>query len=601
MTKEDENLYRKKEPYGYAIVKIIRTKTKELSICDADISIEKSRTYSEDDRETEQYFLGTAKTFGVEKKFEISLANWGDDKEFYIFFLKLLGKGFRALKANVPFIRQAVMAFSDKEGIEDEAWFLTQGWYREHRAYIMPSVVVDKDGVRPNSEQKVDLTRKSHAKYLDFCTLEESEFRELLLHIKGDYLNAWPRQWSMVSLAHALLPVFLGPMGSAFSQKPTLFLEGLTGAGKTALTKVVQCFWGNFEKILTLQSSAKGAIDVGYDFKDALLVVDDYKGLNNEQKNAVKLAIQYSYGDDSSVKMNRNQTQNKAKSIRSVFMMTGEEFLEGEASMVARCILIETGKQDTTKTKEHYLKCMSMKSKYSGVTARYINWFLNQDKGLVQDLFTRILDGFHSKTCEYQNASRISYNLAVNHLSWRLFTDFMLHHDAISHKEAKELVDEHLLHANDLLWKMIKRCEDEQSGWVFVQVLRQLLDSGEVAIKGLKGFDHPNKKVIGFAGKNKNHLNVYPDLTWQTAKNLRDVTLTGNTRSIGRQLKDLGVLIDTDGDRTQKQVRGPDGSRQRVWVFDRVKMGYTEDHSGSTAPLDFEPSEEGEQRLDGII
>lgn len=595
----DEVRYRKKSPYGYAVVKEIRTKFKDISICDTDIVIETVKTYIEDDREVEVTFQGVARALGVEKKFEISAERWTDDKELCAFFVALLAQAFNVMKANIPAIRQAAMAFSDKSGINMENWFMTQGWYGSSKSYLMPSVLADKDGVRPNTEKKIDLTRKSHARYLDFCILDEEVFRETLFHIKAELLNAWPRMWTTVALGHSLLPVILGPLGNAFSQKPTLFFEGLTGAGKTALTKVMQCFWGNFEKILTLQSSAKGVIDVGYDFKDALLVVDDYKGLTNEQTNAVKQAIQYSYGDDTSIKMTRNQTQSKAKGVRSVLMMTGEMFLTSEASMVARCILVGTDKQDTSSTQDLYMKCEAMKTKYSGVTARYISWFLNQDKEEIRTQYRETFTKMHSTSSHLQNANRLCYNLSLNHLSYSLFVSFMKHHDIVSHQEAKDLVLEHSEYVDSLLLSMSTRCEEEQNGWVFLRLLRQLIDSGQVSIKGIRRFEHSNRPTIGFAGKNKGHANMYPELTWQAVKGVKDTNCPGDVRSIGRQLKHLGIILDTDNDhRCQKLVRSPDGSRQRVWVFDVTSLGYNEDELEVS---EFEPSPEGEQKIDGIL
>jgi hypothetical protein len=595
----DDNLYKKRQPYGYSILKAIRSKEKEFTLCHIDILVTAVKTYIDEDRECEVNFHGVVKAQGVEKKFEISTARWADDKEFYLFFIALLGPDFNVMKANIPAIRQAAMGWSKKCGIENEAWFMTQGWYGAGKSYIMPSVIVDRDSIRPNTEKKIDLTRKSHAKYMDFTILDDATMRETLFHIKAELLNAWPRKWTTVCLGHSLLPVILGPLGNAFTQKPTLFFEGLTGSGKTALTKIMQCFWGPFDKILTLQSSAKGVIDVGYDFKDSLLVVDDYKGLSNEQTMAVKQAIQYSYGDDASVKMNRNQMQNKSKGVRSVLTMTGEQFLTSEASMVARCILIETDKQDTTKTQDFFVKCAGMKDKYCGVTPAFINYFLNLDKEVVREQFNVIFNRLHGMSSYLQNSSRLSYNLALNHLSYSLFVNFMQSQDILSHQESREHLAEHAQYVEELLWSMSARCEEEQNGFVFLRVLRQLIDSGQVAIRGIHRFDHAHKNVIGFAGAKRGQICFYPDLTWQATKNIKDISIPGDVRSIGRQLKSHGVLIDSDSDsRCQKTVKTPDGSRARVWVFDMTKLGYANEEA---SPVVFRPSDDVEQKLEGII
>jgi hypothetical protein len=604
----DDNTYEKAEPYGYRAVKIIRSKSKETRICEFDLWVEEVRTYFEDDKVFDCTYRGRFQTYGFDKPFEISASKWCDNSDFIKYFSTLAGPEFNVQRANVDFIRQAAIGFSKKKGITRTGYLITQGYYGGSSYYLMPSVVVDRDGVKPNTEQHVDLSSKEYAKYLDFALLQEDELRDVLLHIKADLLNAWPREWTLVGLAHAMQPAIMKALD--FSKKPALFYEGLTGCGKTELTFTLQHFWGDFPAVMNLQSSGKGIMDVGYDFKDALLVVDDFKALTSQQVSAVRDAIQYGYDGGVAIKMQRNQTQHKSKGSRAMFMMSGEQFIEANASVVARCILISVTKQDTTTTKSLYDKCLQSRKRYSGVTAKFIQWFLNNDKEAFSATYNKLYGTLYGEITGRTNAERICYNLSLNHLTWRMFVQFMHHHDVVSHAEAEELANEHWRYIKVLMHEMADRCQEEQNSWVFVRVLKQMLESGEVSIKGLRGFNDEKKPAIGFVNKlmPEDTACVYPDITVQRAKTfMRDVQILGTVRSIGQQLVDCGVIADTDNERkknrSQKLVRH-EGDRHRVWVINLKKLGLVKDDGsgvGSPEPLQFEPSPPGEQKLEGLI
>jgi len=568
-----DNAYKKVIPYGYYALKRVRGATKKIQLCSSDITIKEVSVYIDDDEIVKSDYVGKVASVGVEKKFSLDAKSWCDNSKFYEFFSVLLDSKFNALRQNVDYIRQAAMGFSEKEGIAKSSYMVTQGWFKN--TYLMPSLLIDKDSVRPNTEQKVDLSFKEHAKKLDFKLLKESEFSEVMMHIKSDLLNAWPRRWTFMALSHTLLAGILKPLG--IRKKPTMFFEGLTGVGKTELTHLCQYFWGNFDGILNLQSTGKGVMDVGHDFKDALLVVDDYKGLDYAQIKNLKHVIQYSYDQTTSIKLRRDSTQMKSKGSRALFMMSGEEFISAQASMVARCILIEVNKHDTRTTREKYESCWRMCGMYQGVTPRYLQWFLQQDIEEVKVRLLKYKNKIYENCIGRQNADRVAYNLALNHLSWDLFTEFMVMCGISDHKEKNELMVEHWLHIDECRATMLNRCEEEQNGIVFVRVLKQLIDAGEVSVINLSGHEHDHKPVIGFVSRGSDdpsEINVYPDIAFNTVKKAaKEPAIGGTERSIARQLVDMKVIKTTDKGRLKKLVRNRDG-RQWVWVMDLEQLGF---------------------------
>lgn len=570
------DMYQKMNPYGYALIKEIRNKSKKMVLSQVDIWIEEERDYQDDGRTVSSVIAGRVLAKGVEKRFEIDASKWYDPTEFMKYFGVLLGRKLGIKRGNAEDMRQAATGFSEKRmNIEKTCYLCTQGWHKDR--YLMPSVVVDKEGVRENTEQYVDLSRKEWAHPLDFKLLNDDEFRETMLHIKKDLLNTWPAQWTYTGLAHALMPALFKPLD--IRKKPALFYEGLTGSGKTQLTHNLQYFWGDFHSILTLgNSTAKGILSAGYDFKDTLLVVDDYKGATYAEMKALQEAIQYSYDPTSSLKLRRDSSQQRAKGTRALLIFSGEEFLSADAAKVARTIIIETDKQDTSQTRETFQRCEEYRHNYRGITPRFLSWFLNQDLSTVKSHLiqtqNQLYEGIHGR----QNADRLAFNLALNYTVWWLWCEFMVYSEVADPKERDEFLVQHWNHVIEIRDSMSERCENEQDATVFARVLKQLIDAKEVCIEGLAGHSPDRKEIIGWVPDFRDGSEtayIYPDLVFDIVKKrAKNFNLRGTDRSIGRQMCELGyVRRPSNGRRIAKQVRTSNGGRPYVWELDLVQMG----------------------------
>jgi hypothetical protein len=562
----DGSRYKKLEPYGYAVIKGTPAKLTEVPIAQYDIKIEQIRTIVDEGKKDLTVIIGKFVCYGIEKHFEISSDAWCDPREFVRCFTAIAPEYFHPTKSNVEHVRQAAMEFSRLAGIEKRAYLATQGWC--DGAYLTPSVIIDKTGVRENSERPVDLSGKQHAHNLDFIILEKAEIIALINHILDDFLEAWPRLWTMVALGHVLAPAIVKPLGDNFEDKPTLFFEGLTGGGKTELTHCMQYFWGNFRKLLNLQSSAKGVMDVGYDFKDAGLVLDDFKGLDRDQTMAVIGAIQYGYGQGTSIKMTQGQAQNKSKGSRAFFTMTGELFISDDASVVSRTILIETGKNDTEETKARYQKCKKLRVKYRGLTPAFLHWFLNQNIDAVRKIFDEFSQEILQNSKGRQNRDRIAYNLGLNRLVFSLFVDFCIDVAELSAERAVQLKREHAAYISTLTTAMLKRCHDEQNGNVFWDIIIEHMDSGLWYIEGLS-FPARGAIKIGFwKDATPNHAYLLPKAIRSLVKRERP-ELLGDERAYRRQLNEQGIIVDQN-----KNVRDLTGAGGRRWEIDLTKSGF---------------------------
>lgn len=575
--------------YGYYQITKGKDELTEKLLIEMDILITEERYYTEDGGVQRTVYRGVAKNAEFEKKFEIDLEHWMSDMHFQNFFGKLMGTAFSPIKKELEFIKQAAIGWSEKRKmITKMSSLLTQGFYEG--AYLMPSVTVDANGLRPTKTGVIDISHKDVVKNLDWQILEDDVFVETLRHIKDDFLEAWPEEWTYIGLPHVFRPLMMKIMG--WTNFPTLFYDGLTGIGKSEITKMLQQFWGHFPALVNLTVTQKYLEEMAYEFNDACLVLDDFKGLSLQQKNAVTHQIQYGYDGGSTGKLNRDSTARKARKNRSTLIMSGEGFIQNQASVVARTLLVEVHRFDAEKTAEAYLRVLRMSKNYSGVTPRFLHWLMGREKAALQQDYEDIRLTLYRFAKGRQNASRIAENVASNHLTWKLFTSFMEDCAVINAAERDILNKKHWDLVQMLYHRMVFRCEEEQEAVNFKSILLSLILSGKVRVEGLKGgYDNARAPVVGYV-PDPADLKVgyyYPDAVMNEVNEaLRQQGVQLPKRTVARQLADLKIIKDADPQRHTKLVR-KGNSRVRVWVLDHVALELVGDTDGQDAEASAAP------------
>ena len=565
----DDNDYIHEE-YGYTLVRANKNgKPTKIRLCSADITIKEIRTFHEEGELKDTRYHGVARAPGVERKFEVKMEDWCDNSKFVLFFSKLLCNQFSPLRQNIEYIRQASLKFSEIEGIEKKTHLLTQGYYGD--TYLMPTCIVDANGVRPNTSQAVDLSSRETSN-LDFQLLSDDDFRAVLMHIKSDFLTTWPEAWTYIGVPHTLMAGIMQPMG--WIKRHTLFLEGLTGGGKSELSHGLQFFWGHFDSLANFMSSPKGIRELGYLFKDACIVVDDYKNLSREQTASVRETILHTYDRATDVKLNRDGTTRTGRVIRGLYIMSGEEFITHDAAVIARTLLVETGKHRTTETQEKYIRVLKMRKYYSGITARFLSWFLGQDREALEETRNGMYLQLKKDHAEAQNIDRVTNSLSVNHIVWTLFSKFLVEHNVASPSEKEVMDSKHWGFMLGLRNSMLKRCADEQCSEAFLRILGQMLDSGEVSIDNLQGRMYEHKPLVGYVPTGTiGVLHLFPDAVVEKVKNYsRNNPINGTVMSICRQLDDQGIIVYKDKGHLTKSTTY-NGRKVRVWAIKSSALG----------------------------
>jgi hypothetical protein len=554
--------------YGYFQITKGKDSIVETLLLEMDIIIKEERYYTEDGGVTRTVYKGYVRNGNGEKNFEIDTDTWASDVEFQKFFTKLMGGAFSPVRKQIEHIKQAALGWCEKRNLTVKiSSLMTQGFYEGH--YLMPSVTVDASGLRPTSPGVLEIGHKDVVKNLDWKILDDVDFLETLRHIKDDFLVAWPEEWTYIGLAHIFRPLMRNLMN--WQSFPTLFYDGLTGLGKSEITKMLQKFWGRFESLVNLTVTQKYLEEMAYEFNDACLVLDDFKGLTPQQKNAVMHQIQYGYDGSSTGKLNRDSTARKARKNRATLVMSGENFIQNQASVVARTLLIDVHQFDKQKTFDAYLNCMKMSKNYCGITPRFLHWLFSRDREILQQEYDNIRLTLYKFAKGRQNASRIAENVAANHLTWKQFTSFMEDAAVISNVERNELDNRHWSIAQSLFHRMVVRCEEEQEGVNFKSILVALVLSGGVRVEGLKlHAENPRAPVVGFIPNPVDQTvgYYYPDAVMNAVNEvLRPQGVVLPKTTVARQLIDAKIIKEVDAQRLNKLVRRGAG-RVRVWVID---------------------------------
>lgn len=570
------NDYRKRFGGGkYGYYQIIKGKEsfQEILLCEIDILIQEERYYLDEGDVIRTVYRGKVIGQDSEKNFEIGTDDWASDIKFLEYFTQLMGTSFSPIRKQLENIKQAAIGWSDKKKFTNKLTsVLTQGFYKDQ--YVMPSVTVDPLGIRPTKVGAIDTSKKDVVMHLDWKILDDNTFLETLHHIKDNFLRAWPEEWTYIGLAHAFRPLIRALMN--WTTYPTLFFDGLTGIGKSEAIGALQAFWGDFPKLVNLTVTQKYLEELSYEFKYACLALDDFKNLSPQHKKAVLHQIQYGFDGSSTGKLNRDSSMRKARFNRATTIMSGEGFINHQASVVARTILIEASRFDNEATAHHYAKVLQMRRNYSGITPRFLHWLMGRDRSLLHTEFAAFRVELQSLAKGRQNASRIADNLAGNRLVWTLFTRFMEDFSVILTNEREEMDAKHLAIVQQLFHKMVQRCEEEQESSSFTTILKSLIVSKRIVVEGLHGYstDDPRAPVVGFIPNPENQRigYYYPDILMNEVNNtLRQQDVPLQKRTISSQLADLKIIVEADSGRYMKTIR-KNGVNIKVWVFDHVAL-----------------------------
>ena len=129
----------------------------------------------------------------------------------------------------------------------------------------------------------------------------------------------------------------------AAAPKPALHLVGTTGSGKSEIAALMSSFYGSFTRDLPPAQwgdTVNTVEALGYSLADALYWVDDYKAIYADERTFTRFLQSYSRGMGRG-RLTREAKLRQERPCRGLLLSTGETTLEGEASVLARMLVLD--------------------------------------------------------------------------------------------------------------------------------------------------------------------------------------------------------------------------------------------------------------------
>lgn len=439
------------------------------------------------------------------------------------------------------------------------------------------TITADKIFRDKNNIIDFSVTGESNARYLRLINGDDNEFYEIASFIVKEVLRTHKKSVTYTCFAHSM-QAFIHSSLIPIKEKPILWLIGLTGNGKSFLTDIYASFHGESSLLAhTCNSTINSLFKASSDFKDALLVIDDYK--SQDPKGMLNL-IQTIFDGKSRTSLKQNGESRAPVKSNCLAMVSAEDLLTSESSALARQILLKVSRNPNLKDDEINDLVISIKgklNKFPIFSTRFIQYTLNLDKNEIEQSFKVIYHKLLSKVQnDAQNRERIAKNLAANIVSFNMITNFLVEYEIINEDKKHEMDKEHLENLSHIFMTMISHCKEEQASNVFLDTIKELISSENYYIEGFNT-EYPqsqNKyaKKIGFV-REKN-INIFPKYAIDSVKQLlnkRGEGINHTTNTIGEQLKNDGFLSKYDDNRTQTKV-SINGSSVWVWSIDKNKF-----------------------------
>lgn len=435
--------------------------------------------------------------------------------------------------------------------------FLGWGDHEGKRAFLTPGLSLSAAGALTEPPE-VELENRLSGYGLVDASWEDS------LAAFNSAVAVFPPHMAAALTAFALLPLvqrFFPPA----AMRPALHLVGTTGSGKSEIAALMTSFYGQFTRDTppAQWGDTVNTVEVlGYALADALFWVDDWKPCYSDEKTFTRFLHAYSRGMGRG-RLTKDSKVRQDRPCRGLLLSTGETTIEGEASILARMLVLEIPPWERRDPGGKRLALADAhRSALPGFTAHFARWIAVQgEAGTLQSHLAREYElsvkGYRDKLTaqlgRQANTGRVIGNWAALITVYRLLRQFLEEQDA----------DDILPAWQDSIVQTAKAVQEERAGQVFIDTLGQLLASGDVRLVDLDSEDEvkPGAPIIGY--QDRRFIYLLPEISLREVKPTQSLNFT--TKSIGDQLREDGWLIPNTADgrlTIQKRLRG-----NRVWVW----------------------------------
>jgi hypothetical protein len=350
--------------------------------------------------------------------------------------------------------------------------------------------------------------------------------------------------------------------------KVSVHLEGVSGSGKSFMASHCMEFFGYFGgRLPSWKSTANAIEEEGFQFRDSIFVVDDFKESIIPQPTAVRVLQGYS-GEQGRSRLSPSSRLLKTPYIRGLLLSTGESFAL-EESVIGRVIRLHV---EPEKNLEAGRRCQAWSKEYRMFLPGLIQMVIAEPqwRERAREFIAATVDSYIGEAQGLPNGLRVAGNWALNALGFAFFLRFLERLKIIEKAKKEDLWDEY----NDIVQNHLREqtavLRMESPVEVFFRVITEKLAQKRISIQGLNGEQQKGPgRVIGMV-KEKTVMLFHDAVVQVLAEHYRSVgqKLPFSKNSLRDGLGREGLISQSREGRWSVQFRASGGIRYQGWCFD---------------------------------
>lgn len=490
---------------------------------------------------------------------EVPSELFGDSNALQRFFAAHAGEVFTTRAGMSKHLTPAILALSGSYPTRETYSFMGWTQFEGRWVYLTPADSITATG-KLSEPPEVELSSRLGDYGLRACAWSDS------LAAFDTVTKVFPADIAPTCLAFSLLPLLQRFFPSS-AMRPALHLAGTYGSGKSELAALMSSFYGDFSRDTppAQWGDTINTVEVlGYPLLDALYWVDDYKHIYADERTYTRFMQSYSRNMGRG-RLTREAKLRNEKACRGLILSTGETTVEGEASVLSRMLVIDVPPWEHRDPEGQLLiKADTLRSNLSSFTAHFASWIAKQlEAGTLQDdiiqRYQQNIEGYRAKLRSKIKGSRASTGRLIGNWAmlvtvYQLLSRFM-----------DEVDGEYLLPSwQDSIIETVQIVREERASEVFLNVLEQLLASGEVMLAEDRQNPiepPPGTTIVGY--RDEQFIHLLPEVAYRAVNRVQ--TLKFTTTAIGSQLREDGRILTHDGERNLTVRIRIRGTRVRVW------------------------------------
>lgn len=272
----------------------------------------------------------------------------------------------------------------------------------------------------------------------------------------------------------------------------SLYLIGKTGSYKSSISKLLLCFFGNFSyadtapiTFLDTKNAVARKLAIGADIP---LLLDDRRPTNNAadkiQYEGIEKLVSSSIGDRAARgRLNADGTAKVSYPAKSNLIITAEEaFVNIGSSAIARSISVEL-QPDTVNFKE-LQKLQDVPEHFNKIMQLYIQWIIEHYEQ-IESVSDKLLSEYREV---FTNAGHARLATAFSQLlfGYSMYLLFLKDYAQITEENVNQKLSSAKTIFLEMCDKQSKKVDDEKPTVLFVDLLREMLETKRVTVCDLR-------------------------------------------------------------------------------------------------------------------